>query len=209
MQSGLCHSFSSTRSDSRSTCRTDSKSTTTRARPSVSIAGPCCGGWQGKDSSVMVSAAGSVWVLRIALARCCLCIMEGRPEALEWRPLSPSLWAHEDGCCLHETVDFHYHPSTLPRLHLYPATSPSSLPRRVHNCLNSKFRLSSLGSKAGFNRSRSIRSRSKLTSSESRSKIVTPYFSVILSSPGEKWQPFSFDWSLCQGLSTLPQLAVS
>lgn len=71
-----------------------------------------------------------------------------------------------------------------------PAMSSSSHPRRVHNCSNSKCRLSSLGSKSAFNRSRL-----KLNSSESRSKIVTPYFNVILSSPGVKWQPSSFDSS--------------
>lgn len=54
----FCHSFSSTRRDSRLTCHTDSKSTTTRARPSVSIVGHCCGDWRGKDSSVTVSAKG-------------------------------------------------------------------------------------------------------------------------------------------------------
>lgn len=71
----------------------------------------------------------------------------GKTEALEWWPLSPSLCAHEDGCRLCETVHFHFRPSTLPRLHLHPATTPSSHPRRVHNCSNSKFKLSSLGSK--------------------------------------------------------------
>lgn len=40
------------------TCRTDSKSTITKARPSASTAGPCCGGWPGKASSVRVSPCG-------------------------------------------------------------------------------------------------------------------------------------------------------
>lgn len=57
----FCLSFSSTRRDSRSTCHTDSKSTTTRVQPSVSTVVPCYGGWRGKVSSVMVS----VWPPRL------------------------------------------------------------------------------------------------------------------------------------------------
>ena len=54
----LSSSCSSTKRGSRSTCRIDSRSTTTRAQPSASTAGPCCGAWPGRDSSVTVSPAG-------------------------------------------------------------------------------------------------------------------------------------------------------
>ena len=47
--------FSSTRRGSKSTCRTDLRSTITRAPPSVSTVGPCSGAWRGKASSVTVS----------------------------------------------------------------------------------------------------------------------------------------------------------
>lgn len=137
--------------------------------------GHCCGDWRGKDSSVMVSVEASVWVL------CTAPMLPAHHGGKE------RLW--NDDLCTHLYVPMKMSATSLrnglPLLSFYPATSPSSHPRKVHNWSDSRFRLHSLGWKSRFNRSRS-----KLNSSV---KVKHPdlkyieYFNVILS-PGVKGQ---------------------
>lgn len=111
----------------------------------MSTVGHCCGDWRGKDLSVTVSAEASVWVL------CTAPMLPAHHGGKE------RLW--NDDLCTHLYVPMKMSATSLrnglPLLSFYPATSPSSHPRKVHNWSDSRFRLHSLGWKSWFNRSRS------------------------------------------------------